>query len=145
MAGAIRFGASKRARFLKGLRSGLSIAAAADLAGVARRTVYYRRERDDGFATDWDAAIEDGTDRLEDEAYRRALEGIEKPVFYQGKPIGRIRDYSDSLLIFMLKARRGDKFRDQSRNDRKDAINVDAAKATLVGKLLPKDEPEKEG
>ena len=27
-----------------------------------------------------------------------------KPVFYQGKPCGAVQEYSDSLLMFMLKA-----------------------------------------
>ena len=144
MAGAKRFGAHKRTQFLTGLRSGLSVAAAADQAGVARTTSYYWRDRDSDFAALWDAAIEDGTDRLEDEAFRRALEGVEKPVFYQGKPVGRVRDYSDSLLMFMLRARRGEKFREQARHDKKETINVEAARATLVGKLLPEDAASKE-
>ena len=35
-----------------------------------------------------------------------------RPVFHQGKEIGSIREYSDTLLIFMLKARRPATFRD---------------------------------
>jgi hypothetical protein len=33
-------------------------------------------------------------------------------VFHQGREIGAIREYSDTLLVFMLKARRPAKFRD---------------------------------
>jgi hypothetical protein len=50
---------------------------------------------------------------LEDEAVRRGREGHLRPVFHQGKEIGAIREYSDTLLIFMLKARRPAKFREQ--------------------------------
>jgi len=48
------------------------------------------------FARAWKAALEFGTDRLEDEAVKRATKGK-----------------SDVLLIFMLKARRPEKFRDR--------------------------------
>ena len=33
-------------------------------------------------------------------------------MFHQGKEVGAIREYSDLLLIFMLKARRPARFRD---------------------------------
>ena len=43
-------------------------------------------------------------DILEAEAYRRALEGREKPVgWYKGKPGGYVREYSDVLLMSLLK------------------------------------------
>ncbi len=53
------------------------------------------------------------TDRLEDEARRRAVEGIEEPLVSAGKlvrddhgqPIW-VRRYSDNLLLGLLKARR---------------------------------------
>ena len=44
---------------------------------------------------------------------RRALEGGEEPVFYQGKIVGSVRKYSDTLLMFMLKARRPERYRDR--------------------------------
>lgn len=50
---------------------------------------------------------------MEDEAFRRAVNGTEKPV-YQGKElVGHVREYSDTLMIFMLKARRPEKFKDR--------------------------------
>ena len=45
---------------------------------------------------------------------RRASEGTLKPVFYQGKMCGEIREYSDTLLIFLLKARRPETYRERS-------------------------------
>ena len=41
---------------------------------------------------------------LEDEAKRRALEGIEEPVFQMGLQVGVIRRYSDQLLMKLLAA-----------------------------------------
>ena len=46
------------------------------------------------------------------EARRRAVTGIDKPVFFKGEVVGSITKYSDSLLMFLLKAHRPQKFRD---------------------------------
>ena len=54
-----------------------------------------------------------GTDALEDEALRRAFHGSERPVFQGKELVGYVRDYSDTLLIFMLKARRPEKYRER--------------------------------
>ena len=86
---------TSRDRFLSALAEGLSVAAAAGAAGAGRQTVYDWRKRDAVFAAAWDAAVETGTDSLEDEALRRA------------------KSQSDTLLIFMLKARRPDKYKDR--------------------------------
>jgi hypothetical protein len=74
-----------------------------------------RRAADEAFARAWEDALEQGTDSLEDEARRRALQGVEKPVFREGRQVGTVTEYSDTLLIFLLKARRPEKFRDRAR------------------------------
>jgi hypothetical protein len=102
----------KRKKFLQAMSAGASVAAAALAAGMSRRAAYEWREAEPDFAADWDVAQEQGTDALEDEARRRAAEGTDEPVFYQGKACGAIRKYSDTLLIFLLKARRPEKFRE---------------------------------
>ncbi len=74
----------------------------------------------DDFAAKWDAALEEAGDRLEEEAWRRAVGGTLKPVFYQGllctdrkgQPMG-VQEYSDTLLVLLLKAHRPDKFRER--------------------------------
>jgi hypothetical protein len=40
---------------------------------------------------------------LESEAVRRALEGVEVPVFHQGRECGNTVKHSDQLLMFLLK------------------------------------------
>ncbi len=42
--------------------------------------------------------------RREEEAVRRAVDGINEPVFYKGRQVGDIRRFSDTLLIFLMKA-----------------------------------------
>lgn len=53
---------------------------------------------------------------LEDEAVRRGYEGVERPVTIAGKR-EIIREYSDTLLIFLLKAARPQKYRDYVRQE----------------------------
>jgi len=50
---------------------------------------------------------------LEDEAVRRAREGVRRPVRYKGKIVGYETDYSDQLLVFLLKNWAPDKYREQ--------------------------------
>lgn len=81
-------------------------------AGVDRSTPYAARKADAAFAAAWDEAAEDSSDLLEEEARRRAVEGTEKPLLYQGEVVQTVREYSDTLLIFLLKARRPERFRE---------------------------------
>ena len=78
----------KRHAFLAAIAAGNSVSAACRAAGLGRSAAYSWRDDDGDFAGAWDEAIECGTERLEDEAIRRALES------------------SDTMLIFMLKARK---------------------------------------
>lgn len=90
---------------------------AAQLSAVARQTVYDRRNADPEFAAAMSAAIESHTQVMEQEMIRRAVEGTERPVFHQGLECGRIREYSDTLLIFALKARRPDVYRENIKHE----------------------------
>lgn len=80
---------------------------------MSRRAVYNIREKNEKFRLEWDSAVEEGTDTLEDEAKRRAYEGVDHPVTYQGEITATYKDYSDTLLMFILKARRPDKYRER--------------------------------
>lgn len=104
----------KRAEFLDALAETASVVRACEVSGVPRRTAYDWRRDDEEFAAEWERALDIGTDALEDEATRRAFEGVDEPVHYQGVATSTIRKYSDTLLMFMLKARRPDKFKERS-------------------------------
>jgi hypothetical protein len=104
------------------------IATSAEVAGVGRTTVYRCKEEDPKFAEAMLRAEADSTDLLLREAVRRAREGWEEPVVYQGAMSGcwvdaegnrvsdttpgakfvplTVRKYSDTLLIFLIKGRR---------------------------------------
>ena len=60
---------------------------------------------------------------MEREAARRAYHGVEEPVFHKGEVCGSIRKYSDTLMIFLLKARRPEVYRDMQEQGR-GGVNV---------------------
>jgi hypothetical protein len=60
-------------------------------------------------AVAWQLAAE----KLEAEAFRRAHDGVEEPVYQGGAEVGRVRKYSDTLLIFLLKGAKPNTYRDQ--------------------------------
>lgn len=103
----------KRAAFLAALESTGNVCAACKSSKVSRPTVYRWRDADADFAKAWTKALDRGTDALEDEAVRRASEGTLKPVFQGGRKVGQIREFSDTLLIFLLKGRRPEKYKDR--------------------------------
>ena len=82
----------------------LSDAAAA--ANVDRSNVWRRRQDDAEFAQAVEQALDMAADKLEAEARRRALEGVEEPVYQGGQLVGTRTVYSDSLLALLLKGRR---------------------------------------
>jgi hypothetical protein len=107
-------------KFFESLAATDNVTLSALAAGYARTSVYEHRESDPEFARQMDEAIEIATDALEEEARRRAKDGVDEPQFYQGalvvdkkkKPIC-VRRYSDRLMELLLKAHRPDKFRER--------------------------------
>jgi hypothetical protein len=100
-------------RFIKALSKTGSVTKAAALAGTSRTRVYELRKMDPVFAAAWEDAEEVAADRLEDEARRRAVEGVPEPLVSAGKLVrdddGQpiiVRRYSDNLLLALIRARR---------------------------------------
>jgi hypothetical protein len=97
------------------------ITRAAEEVGLNRNTIRYWQEHDDQFALAFQLADVQATEVLEAEARRRAVEGVERLKFDRGQPITdpetgepyREREYSDTLLIFLLKARAPEKYRER--------------------------------
>src|SRR5260221_6580371 len=102
----------KHALFLAELAQAGNVTAAAKIAGFSRKAAYDYRTKDAAFAEEWDDALQQAADIMEQEARRRAADGWDEPVFHQGFVCGIVRKYSDTLLIFLLKGARPEKFRD---------------------------------
>ena len=102
----------KKRRFLEQFAETASIALASRHAGVSRRTHLNWGKKDRRFEAACEEALEIAGDEIETEARRRTKDGIREPVYYGSKPCGAIRRYSDTLLMFRLKAARPEKYRD---------------------------------
>lgn len=94
-----------------------NVSEACRAAQVARQTAYNWREADKGFAAAWDAACDVAWDRAEREAYRRAVEGWDEPVYQGGVQVGVVRRYSDTMLQATLKAKRAKEWRESMKHD----------------------------
>ena len=106
--------AKAKAAFLATLRKTCNVARSARAARVARDTVYAWREADKEFREAWEAAIDIAADFLEDVAVERATVGTLRPVYQGGVKVGEVREYSDSLLLQLLKAHKPDLFRTEA-------------------------------
>ncbi len=112
-----------RLKFLDALRVHGVVTKAALEAGIDRDTAYYERQRDSVFAQEWQEALDRGVDMLEDTAKMRAYEG------------------SDTLLIFLLKAHRPEKYRETTRQINTsvqvdwDSVPPDLRDAFIEGKI----------
>ena len=91
-------------RFLDEYRRTGLLARSARAAGVTPQAVRMRRKRSAAFAAEMADAAREAGEALEAEAWRRAVEGVERPVFYGGQEAGHVRVYSDRLLALLLKA-----------------------------------------
>lgn len=136
--------AALEAGFLNALLRGCTVKAAAEELGLDRTLLYHWRKADETFAERWALAQKTACsvpeDPLEAEAERRAVHGIEKPVYRGGSLVGHTREYSDTMLMFLLKARYPEKY-DRKGSDKETAedtfcAQIEAAKDTLKRKLL---------
>lgn len=115
-----------------------TVSAACARANVGRTTVYRTRQADEDFALAWADIEEQTTERMEREAYRRGVEGVPRDIYHQGQVVGAERQFSDVLLIFMLKSRRPERYRDNVKVEHagevKQTHGVDLAKLSPTEK-----------
>jgi hypothetical protein len=111
-------------KFLAELSATGNVSRACLSVGISRQSAYARKCEDGMFADAWEDALETATDALELEARRRALEGCKRPVFQGGSQVGTIREYSDTLMIFLLKAHRPRKFRDNVQHSHDGGLTI---------------------
>ncbi len=113
----------KKRAFLGAFCATGNVSRAAELAGITRRTHRNWLEADKVYQAAFADATEEAADRLELEATRRAHDGLIRYKFHSKS--GRVlrhpvtkkpyfeHEYSDTLLIFLLKGLRPEKFREK--------------------------------
>lgn len=92
-----------------------NITRACELVGIAQCTPYSKPWlEDEEFQGALKRAKTLAADALEAEAVRRAHDGVREPVgFYRGAPSEYVQKYSDTLLIFLLKGLKPQKYADR--------------------------------
>ena len=130
-----RLQSPKQQAFLAAYANSGNVTRAAELSGVHRRSHYHWMKNNPAYEEAFQYANDDAVDLLAAEARRRAVEGVENPIFHNGKKVGAVRDYSDTLLIFLLKAARPEVYRDnhhQHRHEhRHQATSVNSPKSLI--------------
>lgn len=138
----------KLSAFCAALAETCNVGKACNAVSISRYTAYQWRKEMQYFAEAWDEAMKAGLLALEDEAHRRAFEGVDKPLTHkgqftylrdfdaidpetgerylpnkapvmkdeQGRPLfATMKEYSDTLAIFLLKAHNPEKYRENSK------------------------------
>jgi hypothetical protein len=107
----------RKQAFLANLRLLGNVSAAAALVEGLNRTTVYKHwlAEDPEFKEAFGEAIEESVDRLEQEARRRAHDGVREPVYQGGELVGHKQVYSDTLMVVLLKAHRPEKFSERHR------------------------------
>ncbi len=146
--------------FIDAFRRTGNVTHSAEVAGISRKTAYRAKENGKRFSDQWDEAELEAIDRLEQEARRRAERGVKRMKFYKGEPImvpligadGKPvldenkkpisvpyteHDFSDTLLIFLLKARRPTVYRENVKIDQTTTVrSVPPSSAALSDEEL---------
>lgn len=123
--------------FLTLLAGGHTVAGAARRVKIRTHTAQARRRKDPAFAAAWNEATRLGTVLMEREAERRAYYGTLKGVYYKGVRCGVERTYSDTLMIFLLKARRPDKYRERYDDGARQPVQINVNVETVTGTTQP--------
>lgn len=103
--GVVKFDQKRKDEFLAQLQETGLKNHAARAVGINRNTVYHAMEKDEEFALQVADAMETYREGLIAEAFRRGVQGVEEPLYFQGKLSGDVvRKYSDRLLERLLEA-----------------------------------------
>ena len=105
----------RKALFLRAVAGLGNVTAAAEHVGIDRTLHYHWVKVDEAYRAAFNAAMDMAGDRLEIAARRRAVDGVEEPVYQGGELVGRIRKFSDVLLIFLMKGANPEKYRENQR------------------------------
>ncbi len=103
----------KKGAFIAALSDCGNVTRSAEIVGISRMTAYNWRIADEKFKKAWEKAEEIAAGLLEEEAWRRAKEGVDKPVYQSGMLVGYVREYGDTLLIFLLKGLKPERYREK--------------------------------
>jgi hypothetical protein len=105
--------AGQRQLFLWGLMHTGRIWKACKIAKIGRTRSWVWRCEDPAFEQAADRCMRMASGTVADALWERAVEGVERGVWYRGEQVGTEREYSDVAAIFLLKNLDPERFRDR--------------------------------
>ena len=110
----------KKRAFIAAYRTTASVHAAGRAAKIRPELHYQWLKSDAVYRLAWETVQDQAAQTLEDEAVRRAREGVKSMVLHQGRPVKHGRkilydvEYSDQLLLALLKRFRPALYRERT-------------------------------
>ena len=107
---------ARKAKFLEALRRTRNVSAAVRLVRASRAGAYDAKKQDQSFAAAWEEIWDEVSDLAEARAANLAIDGIKRPVLYQGQPVmigGKILyqiEYDTALLTRLLARTRAERW-----------------------------------
>lgn len=107
----------KQKSFLKAYTEELTIHGALHVTGMHPTAHYTSMKVNPIYKRLFDDLREYVVEALEGEGFRRAYHGVKEYVYFQGNICGEKQIFSDTLLMFLLRAANPDKYRERSTMD----------------------------
>jgi hypothetical protein len=126
----------KKRAFLAAFAQIGTVSGAAEASKCNRASHYVWRKTDAEYASAFLEAQDMAADVLEAEAVRRARDGWEERVYENGELVRSTRKFSNTLLMFLLKGMRPEKFRERYSLDHGISDGMIDAIAGLVSRHL---------
>lgn len=119
--------------FLAHLSADGRIEPSARAAGYTDASYLWRcRKKDPEFAEAWEDAVRCAVDKLYDSAFTRALDGVEKGIYYKGDLVGTETIHSDRLTMFLLSKLDPDRFGDKQKIEANVTVGIAVVPATAI-------------
>lgn len=102
----------RQRKFLDALAVIGTVTGAAKAAGVDQSLPYKWRKQDAAFRDCWDALADQVGTVIESALVERVLNGVEKPLTYQGEIFGYVREYPDHVGVALLRGMKPERYRE---------------------------------
>jgi hypothetical protein len=93
----------KKRAFLEHFARSGRVMQSCEAAGIHFTTHYHWKKHDKKYLAAVEQAEQIAADFMEDEIHRRAFDGFDHPVTYEGRITDTYKEYSDNLAMFRLK------------------------------------------
>ena len=97
-----QFTPARQRAFLEHLSQTANVSASAAAVGIDSAQAYKLRRREPEFAAEWRAALVNAYDEIEQELLNRALNGVDRPIVWQGRETGRVSGLDTTLMLRVM-------------------------------------------